>query len=120
MADVYKRTVRCGLVITKNGVTRVNEEYLTSNVTCTVLLHDRAVLATNMTSFSEVDLGGVTTAAVVMLETDRAINVAFNTTGNVVALGDTGMVSLVGVVTHVYVQNTNTTYTATIEVVATD
>ena len=41
-------------------------------------------------------------------------------TANMIQLAANGMMMVVGSFTHVYVQNLNTTYTATVEFVATD
>lgn len=120
MADVYKRTVRARVYITKNEIPRYDQEYLTSDTTITETVHQRAVLGTNMALPSELDMTNLVTASVVMLETDRAVTVFLGTTSNSFTLADNGMIMLVGSVTHVYVQNNSTTYTATVEFLATD
>lgn len=124
MADVLKRTVRARAFIVKNELTRYDQEYLDSDTTMTEYTHQRVVLAANMAAPAEINMENLTTAAVIMLETDRAITVYLNQTGptfaNGIALGDTGMLMLVGPVTSVYVQNTNVNYTATVEFLASD
>lgn len=120
MADVFKRTVRARVYITKNEVPRYDQEYLTSDTTITESCHQRAVLGTNMASPEELDMTNLVTASVVMLETDRTVTVFLGSVSNSFTLGDNGMVMLVGSVTHVYVQNNSTTYTATVEFLATD
>jgi len=120
VADVYKRTVRARVWITKNEIPRYDQEYLTSDTTMTESVHQRAVLATNMSTPDELDMTNLVTASVVMLETDRPITVFLNTTANSFTLATNGMVMLVGSVTHVYVQNNSTPYTATVEFLATD
>ncbi len=120
MADVYKRTVRARVYITKNEIVRYDQEYLTSDTTITESVHQRAVLATNMATKAELDMTNLVTAAVVMLETDRPVTICLNTTSNSFTLDTGGMFMIVGSVTHVYVQNNSTTYTATVEFLATD
>lgn len=124
MADVLKRTVRARLHIKKNELDRYDQEFLDSERTMTEYTHQRVVLATSMADPSQVNMEGLTTAAVIMLETDRAITVFLNQTGptftNGIAVGDNGMLMLVGPVTSVHVQNTNVDYTATIEFLAAD
>ena len=125
MADVLRRTTRARVKLTKNELGMYDQEHYKEDVTFTESVHQRAVLATNMTSMSELDITNVTTGAttpakVFMLETDRAIDVAVDTSSNTLSLLDNGMVMMVGSFTHVYVQNNNTTYKATIEFVVTD
>jgi hypothetical protein len=124
MADVLKRTIRARSHIVANEVTRYDQEFLDSDRACTETVHQRIVLAAAMADPSEVDISNLTTAAVLMIETDRAVTVYLNQTGptfaNGISLADAGMLMLVGPVTAVYVQNVNATYTATIELLATD
>lgn len=124
MADVLRRTTRARVKLTKNELGKYDQEHFKEDVTFTESVHQRAVLATNI-AMTELDITNVTTgsttpAKVLMLETDRAINVAIDTSGNTLTLADNGMVMMVGSFTHVYVQNESTTYQATIEFVVTD
>ena len=120
MADVYKRTLRARTFIERNGVVTYNQEFLSSDVTCTETLHQRVVLATNMSTPQSVDMSHIGTAATMQLECDRAVKVFVNTNANSVTLDDTGLLMMTGSITKVYLQNTNTTYTATVEIVLTD
>jgi len=125
MADVNRRTTRAHVRLTKNELDMYNQEHFKEDVTFTESVHQRTVLGTNMLIVDELDITNVTTgsttpAKVLMLETDRAVVVAVDTSSNTVSLADNGMIMMVGSFTHVYVQNTNTTYTATIEFVVTD
>lgn len=120
MADVYKCTVRARVYITKNEITRYDQEYLTSDTTITESAHQRAVLATNMAAPEELTMDNLTTARVFTLEADREIVVALNTVANTFTIAANGMFMIVGTVTHVFVQNNSTTYTATVEYLATD
>ena len=120
MADVLKRTVRAFVQLEQNELTMYGQEYLDSDRTFTESVHQRAVLLTNMTSFSEFDITNVDTPALLFLENDRAVTIALNTTANAVTLADAGFIMMYGTFTGVYVKNENTTYTATVELVVTD
>ena len=120
MADVLKRTTRANVLLTRNELIMYNEEHYKQDVAFTESTHQRVVLATNMVTAQEFDLSGVETGAVMMIETDREVSVNLNTTTNMIQLAANGMMMVVGSFTHVYVQNLNTTYTATVEFVAAD
>lgn len=120
MADVTKRNVRANIFLTRNELTLYDQEYVKSDVDFDQSTNQRVVLATNMATPSELDLGNITTGAALMLKTDREITFALNTTSNTINIADNGMVQIVGEFTAVYVQNSSTTYTATIDFVATD
>lgn len=120
MADVLKRTVRARVLLTNNERTMYDQEFYDKDVAFTESTHQRVVLATNMASPAEVDLSGVGTGAVLFVECNHSVAVGINLDTNLIVLEDNGMLLFTGSFTHLYVQNTNTTYTATIEVIATD
>jgi len=120
MADVLKRTLRANVLTLRNELTHYNQEFYDADQTFTESSHQRVVLSTNMASPQEFDLGGVSTGAVMMLKTDRTVDVSLNTTANMLTLAQNGMMMVVGEFTHVYVQNNSTTYQATVELVVTD
>jgi len=125
MADVLRRTVRADVRLTKNELTMYRQSHYKTGVTFTESVHQRAVLATNMPVAQELDITNVTTATgpqakMLMLETDRSITVALDTAANTVQLADNGMFMIVGSFRKVYVQNTSTDYTATVEFIVTD
>lgn len=124
MADILKRTVRARVHIVKNELTRYDQEHLTSEVVCTEFAQHRVVLAADMADPSEIDMSNLAEAAVVMIETDRAVTLYLNQAGptftNGIEIRDNGLFLLVGPVTSVHVQNTNANYTATLEFVACD
>ncbi len=66
-------------------------------------------------------MGGVATGEFVLVESDQTIKVALNTTNTnaKISMGKSFMVSG-GSFTHLYVQNENTTYTATVQAVVVD
>ena len=124
MADVLRRTTRSRVNMTKNALPMYTQEHFKEDVTFTESVHNRVVLATNGAQ-QEIDITNVTTgsgtpAVVLQLETDRAIAVAIDTAANTVQLADNGVIMMVGTFTHVFVQNSNTTFTATVEVIVTD
>lgn len=125
MADVLRRTTRASVKLTRNELGMYDQVHFKEDVTFTESAHQRAVLSTNMVSPDELDITNVTTgsttpAKVFMISTDRDIKVAIDLVGNILDLAGPGMIMMVGSLTHVFVQNTNTTYTATIEFVVTD
>jgi len=120
MADVLKRTVRARVLLTRNERTQYDQEFYDADVAFTESTHQRIVLATNMATPAEIDLSGVGTGAVLFVECNHSVAVGVGSDTNLLRLEDNGMLMFTGSFTHVYVQNTNTTYTATIEVLATD
>ena len=120
MADVLRRTVRARMLLTRNETDMYNQEFYDQNTAFTEDTHQRIVLATHMASPSEIDLSGVSTGAVLFVECNHSVRVGVNSNTNLMVLQDNGVLLFTGSFTHVYVQNVNTTYTATIEVLATD
>jgi hypothetical protein len=120
MADVLKRTVRARVKLTRNDAVLYDQTYYDDDTDYTESTHQRVVLATNMAVPQEVDMAGVSTGAVLFVESDRAINVAVNAIGNVWPLAENGALLLVGSVTHLYLQNESTTNLATVELVVAD
>ena len=104
--------------LTRDGSTIVDQSLKTTANTYTEHAAERVVLATNMASPQEVNLGGVDTGVRLMLETDRTISVALDTSTKLWMVSEA--VLYAGSFTHLYLQNTNTTNTATVQYVVTD
>lgn len=118
MADVLKVQEFARMRLTRDGSTIVDQSLKTLAGTYTEHAAERVVLATNMAAPSEVNMGGVSTGVRLMLETDRSIKVALDTSTKLWTV--TEAVLFTGSFTHLYVQNTNTTNTATIQYTVTD
>lgn len=74
-----------------------------------------------MPSPQQFNMGGVTTGSYLFIKTDRPIKVALNDISRIWDLGannSDGGILLVGTFTAVYLQNTNPTYEATVDIVA--
>lgn len=118
MADTLKRQNIARFHMTKNGQTLYDQRYDSETTDYTESSHTRAVLATNMTNPSEIDIEGVDTAKAWMLTTSQTVYVAIDDNSFLWPVKE--FVMVVGAVTHLYVKNTNTTNTATVEIVVTD
>ena len=121
MADALKVEPSSRFKLTRNGVQLYSQHFAPQAATYTEHTADRVILATNMTQMQELDMGGVATGEYLLLETSQAIKVALNSTNAnaKVQVGASFMISG-GSFTHVYVQNENTTYTATVQAVVVD
>ena len=122
MSDVLRRTIRGRMELTRNESDMYNQEYYKQDVEFNVHTHQRVVLATS-SGQEQFDLSGLNTTnvgAAMMLTTDRAVVVAIDTAANTITLSDNGMMMFTGSFTHVYIENNSTTYTASLEFIATD
>lgn len=122
MSDVLRRTIRGTMGLTRNEGPMYTQEYYKKDVEFDVHTHQRVVLATS-SGQEQFDLSGLNTTnpgAAMMLTTDRTIVVAIDTAANTMTISDNGMMMFTGTFTHVYVENNSTTYTASLEFVATD
>lgn len=124
MADVLKVQPKARFQVTRNGTTLYDQDYAPSQADYTEHAGARLILATNMPTFQEFDMEGVDTGEYFMLETDRPILVALNTTAQVWQVGtgtSGGALMLSGAsITHIYVQNESTTNVATAHLIVTD
>ena len=120
MADALSRTMRARVRLVRNDVDYYDQTFYDPDVSYNESTHQRIVLSTNMGSPSEIDLGGVETAATLFLQTDREILVAVGVNTRTWTVGENGSVMLSGSFTHLYVQNESTTNQATVELVVTD
>lgn len=118
MADTLKRQTIARFHLTKNGQTLYDQRYDSETKDYIESSHTRAVLATNMANPSEIDIEGVDTAAAWILTTSQTILVAVDDNSFLWPVKE--FIMVVGSLTHLYVQNTNTTNTATIEVAVSD
>ena len=122
MSDVLRRTIRSTLDLTRNTLPMYAQEYYKADQQIDVHTHQRIVLGTN-SGTQQFDLSGLNTTnpgAAMFLSTNRTIVVAINAEANTLTLSDNGMIMFTGTFTHVFVQNNSTTYTASLEFVATD
>lgn len=124
MADVLRRSIHAQVHLTNNGETVYKQDFYDEDQTYTESTGQRLVIGTN-TAVQEIDLSGVgdalgdnTVGAVLFIESSREINVAVNSNAALWPLD--GALLLTADITHLYVQNTNTTHTATVEIVVTD
>ena len=120
MADSLKRTIRARVVLIRDGQEMHDQHYYEPNESYTESTHQRLVLATNMSSPSEVDMAGVSAAVTLYIETDRAIKVALDDNTYLWDVAEHGAIMLVGSFTHLYLQNASTTNLATVDLVVTD
>ena len=124
MADVLKVQPKARFKVTRNGTVLYDQDFAPGEATYTEHAGARVILATNMGAFQEFDMEGVATGEYFMLETDRPLLVALNSTAQVwqVGTGTTGgALMLSGAsITHIYVQNESTTNVATAHLIVTD
>ena len=120
MTDVMKRTVRAVVLLKRNERTLYNQEYYDPDETFVESTHQRIVLSTDMTTRQELDITTIDTPAVFQLNTDRTIVVGIGTDSNTITISDNGVIMFTGSFTHIFGRNDSTTYTATIDIVATD
>lgn len=102
----------------RNGVTVYDQAYTPVEEPYSEHTGDRVVLATNMASPQQVNLGGVSAAEHLILITDRVIKVGVNSQTNLWPVSKALMV--VGAFSSLYFQNESTTNTATVEYMVTD
>ena len=114
MADTLKRQNIARFHMTKNGQTLYDQRYDSETTDYTESSHTRAVLATNMLSPSEIDIEGVTEAKAWMLTTSQTVYVAVDDNSFLWPVAE--FVMVVGALTHLYIQNTNTTNTNTTDI----
>lgn len=120
MADALSRTLRARVRLIRNDADLYDQVFYDPDVSYTESTHQRVILATNMSVPVAVDLGGVSAAETLFLQTDRGINVGINSTTAVWPVTAQGAVLLVGSFSSLYLQNESTTNTATVELVVTD
>lgn len=109
MADVLKVQDFVRVRLTRNGTVLYDQAFNQNEDTYVEHTAERAVLATNMTTSQQVNLGGVSVGARLMLETNRAILVGLGVTpANKIPLSDNGTIMLTGSFSHIWVRNTGT------------
>ncbi len=118
MADVLRVGELARLKLVRDGVTVYDQAYAPTEEAYTEHAGDRVVLATNMASPEQVNLGGVSTGEHLMLETDRTILVGVNSQTNLITVKKALMV--ISSFSTLYFQNESTTNTATVEYMVTD
>lgn len=119
MADITKVEPSARIKLTRNGVTLYSQHYAPASQTYGEHVADRLILATNMTVVEEYSLGGVGTAEFLLLETSQEISVGVDNQTVLVDVAKALMLSGASF-THLYLQNTNTTNTATVQIVVSD
>ena len=107
MADVLKVKDFVRVRLTRNGINLVDQAFNSDEDDFTEMAADRAVLATSMATSQSLNLGGVGTAARIMLETDKSILIGLGVTpANKWTLADDGVLIMTGSFSHVWVRNT--------------
>lgn len=121
MADALERTMRARVRLIRNDVDFYDQSFYDPDIDYDESTHQRVVLATNMGSPSEVDMGGVATAITLFLQSDRTILVSVDDNSSLWSVGENGAIMLQSAgFTHLYLQNESTTNQATVELVVTD
>lgn len=118
MADVLRVRPLARLKLSRNEATLYDQNYAPNERAFVESSADRFVLAAN-TTVQEVNLGGVATGDMLLLITNRAINVGVDSQTNLWSVGKAVMLDG-GSFTHLYVQNQSTTVEATVDVLVTD
>jgi hypothetical protein len=120
MSDVLKVRDFIRVRLTRNSQALVDMVPSTVDEDYTVYSADRAVLATNMATSQQINLGAVSTGGRIMLKTDRAILVGIGVTpANKLSLKDEGVFMATATFSHLWVRNTGA-QSASIEYVVTD
>jgi len=121
MADITRVTTFARIKLIHDGRDFHDHEFRESDIDYTIHSADRVVLAADMASPQEVnlgDIGAATPGTHLMLKTDREIKVALD---DITALWTvSGVLLFVGSFSHLYVQNENLTTEAVVEYEATD
>lgn len=123
MADVLKVQELARFKLKRNATILYDQAFAPAEEDFTEHTGDRVILATNMAAPQEINLAGVATGGHLMLETDREILVTLDVTTSKWQVGNgsaLGALLFVGSFTHVYLQNENTTNTATVSYIITD
>ncbi len=118
MADVLRVSELARLKLTRNGSILYDQAFSPVEESYTEHSGDRVVLATNMASPQQVDLGGVSSGQHLLVETDRAIKIGVGSQTFLVDV--TKVLMVVGSFSSLYFQNESTTNTATVEYLVTD
>jgi hypothetical protein len=121
MADALSRTMRARVRLIRDGADLYDQVFYDPDVTYTESTHQRVVLATDMASPAAVDMGGVSAAKTLFLQTDRAIKVGVGSQTYLwdVAANGALMVQSTSFAS-LYLQNESTENLATVELVVTD
>lgn len=121
MSDITRVNVFGRLKLIHDGSDFHEHFFAEEDIDYTVHSGDRVVLAADMASPQEIDLGDIgaaTPGTHLMLVTDREIKVGLDSDTNLWTV--TGVLLIVGSFTHVYVQNENLTTEAVVTYEATD
>lgn len=118
MADVLRVGKIARLKLHRNGVVAYNQAFAPVDEVYTEHAGDRVILATNMATPQQVDLGGISSAEHLMIETSRVIKVGIDSQTNLIPV-KTALL-LVSTFSTLYFQNESTTNTATVEFIVTD
>lgn len=119
VADVLRVKPAARLKILKNGVVQYNQAYVPTEDAYTEHTGDRVVLATNMSTFQQIDLGGLTSAERLLITVSNTVTVAINATAIAIPISECIMLDGAAV-TALYVKNTSTTVEPAVEYVLTD
>ena len=122
MSDVLRVSALARTKLTRNDVTLYEQAYSLDETAFTELAADRVVLATNMSTPEQYNLGGISNGAHVMIETDKPVLISFNGTTaqwQVGANNDGGVLMLANTsFTSIYFQNESTDNEVTAHVIA--
>lgn len=119
VADVLRVKATARLKIKKNGVVQYNQAYTPTEEAYVEHSGDRVVLATNMATFQQVNLGGLTSAARLLIVVSNTVIVAVNATAIAVPISECIMLDGASV-TALYLKNTSTTVEPSVEYILTD
>jgi hypothetical protein len=107
VADSLKVQEFVRVRLTRDGTTLYDQSFKNTETTYTEHVTERAVLATNMATSQAVNLGGVSTAGRLFLETDKSIQVGLGVTpATKWTLADEGTLLFTGSFSHLWVRNT--------------
>ncbi len=109
MADSLKVQEFVRVRLTRDGTTLYDQSFKNTETEYIEHTSIRAVLATNMATSQAINLGGVSTASRIILETDKSIQIGLGVTpAEKWTLADEGTVLFTGSFSHVWVRNTGT------------
>jgi hypothetical protein len=109
VADSLKVQEFVRVRLTRDGTTLYDQSFKNTETAYTEHTTERAVLSTNMATSQAVNLGGVSVAGRLFLETDKSIQIGLGITpANKITLSDQGTFMVVGSFSHIWVRNTGT------------
>lgn len=109
MTDILKAKDFVRVRLTRNGINLYDQAFVSAEEDFTEHTSERVVLATNMSTSQQVNLGGVAVGRRIFAEVSKATAIGLGITPAAkMSLADNGVLMMVGSFSHIWVRNTGT------------